>query len=290
VSTRAGREGRGDGGGRDAGVPGAPTGACRARLRAGRGVAGVAGAPAWRPGQARRRGGGEGAPTGSEPGGQDPREAGAPSGPCRARLRAGRGVVGVAGASAWRPGPWWRGRHGGGAGTARRGSGVAAGRAQWGAAPRRKWRGDRGVAGSSSGRGGAGGKRGSGVAAGWAGTRAKRGVSERVAKTAKWGVSPFAVCHRSGPPQRVEPLPCAPIRPTAKGRSGPGRDGPLCRVPRSGPRQRLCRVFCPVHTANNFKFLNSILEMFSFQFFPSIALVFYFMFQTLSHFLITLLK
>ena len=82
------------------------------------------------------------------------------------------------------------------------------------------------------------------------------------------------------------------------------RARPLCRVPRSGPRQRLCRVPLAQHTAKgrfavclgqctrqiNLNFFIPIFETFSFQFFSSSALVFYFMFYTLSQFLIALLK
>ncbi|XP_039793079.1 translation initiation factor IF-2-like [Panicum virgatum] len=90
----------------------------RCARRADRGLPSPLARGPGRGGGGRDQGGGEGAPTGLEPGGRDNRMAGAPSGPCRARQRAGRGVAGV---PAWRPGPGWRGRRGGGAGTARRG-------------------------------------------------------------------------------------------------------------------------------------------------------------------------
>ena len=116
---------------------------------------------------------------------------------------------------------------------------------------------------------------------------------------------------------RGTPLPCAPIRPTAKcqadgersGRHGgearsgwarpassgrpvrPHAAAPVCCVPSAWHTAKAAFAVCHrhVHTANFFQYFISNFQTFSFQFF-SFSLVFYLMFKTLSHFLITSLK
>ena len=97
-------------------------------------------------------------------------------------------------------------------------------------------------------------------------------------------------------------LPCAPVRPTTKGpSSGAGRPerrpGTAAQRPRfamclwPGAQQRT-RLSCALDCAHGkqFSIFDFNFEVFSFQFLFSVALVFYLMFKTLSHFLITSLK
>ena len=144
---------------------------------------------------------------------------------------------------------------------------------------------------------------------------------------AKWGVPAFAVCHtsrhtakvdafavcpdaahlcrvpRSGPRQRAKRAAAGAggtaARPAAVGRGrhlADGRQGPaprpqfvVCLRPGTRQRPRLpCAIgMCTRQTFSNISF--QIFIRFLFKFF-SFSLVFYLMFKTLSHFLITSLK